>query len=126
MPEDSPQPLPKTELHELLVDAGEERSEMDKVVEILLDPKNIGHLTEFSSREITAYSVLYSINKEYELPMLQSFLEKFAILRVSKSRQGRKEFVKIMSRQLDMAENQGDPMSGGRFGRMFRRRNPRN
>lgn len=117
---------PELGLADVLLEQEEPKSEMDKAIQVLLDPANIGHLSEMSQREITAYSVLHAIDNhpEIDLPMLHSFLEKFAILRVSKSRQGRKEFVKILSRHIAL-EGQEDGAGTGGFRSMFRRQRPR-
>lgn len=95
----------------------EERTELDKVLENMFDPENIGHLSDLNSREILVFSVLDSLSTKYPLPALRRFLEKNLVLRVSKGRGGRKDLVKIFSRALQ----QDDMENTGGFGRWFGR-----
>jgi hypothetical protein len=97
-------------------------TEMDKILEILLDPKNINQLTELSKSEITAFSVLATMRKRHTLPVLSDFLKENLVFRVSKSRSGRKEFSKIMSRQLQLSEQQEALMEPTGMRRWFGRR----
>lgn len=98
---------PRLGLSEALVMAEEDKSELDKVLALLLDPKNIAHNTELTRNEITAFSVLGTIAKRYSLEVLRGFLDENLVLRVSKGRAGRKETVKIVSRQLAMENQMG-------------------
>lgn len=120
--------MPKTEsiptlgLSDALAVMDEEKTELDKVLELLLDPKNIQHNTELTKNEITAFSVLTSICKKYKLPVLDDFLKENLVLRVSKGRAGRKEWVKITSRQLAMTDQNAELQRPGMLGRIFGRR----
>lgn len=94
-------------LTEALAVMDEEKSEMDKVLEIFLNNANIGHLTELNRNEILSFSALGTIaQKRPQLDTLKVFLAHNLIYRVSKGRAGRKELVKLTSRQLQFAENQ--------------------
>ena len=96
----APQP-PVLGLAESLLLAGdEEKSELDKIIEMILDPTNIAHNTELSRNEITAFSVLSTLASKHHLPVLTEFLKHNLILRVSKGRKGRGELIKILNRQL--------------------------
>lgn len=100
-----PTPLGLSDTLALMED---EKTELDKVLELLLKPENIAHNTELNKNEITAFSVLAAIAKAYPtLTALQDFLEKNLVYRVSKGRQGRKEWVKITSRQLMAVDQMG-------------------
>lgn len=85
------------DLEEGLV-AGDEKNDFEKVFEKMLDPKNIRHVTDLNSDEITAFSVLGSLGKRYKLQVLNEFLLENAEWRVSKGRKGRLEVVKINQR----------------------------
>lgn len=118
---DIPAPLPKLDLQGILLEQQEEKTELDKVLELLLDPNNIRHNTELTQKEITAFSVLATISQNHpELPALKTFLAENLILRVSKKRKGRAEWVKITARALQAQDQieQGQSRSG--FGRFFR------
>lgn len=114
--------LPTLGLSDALAVMDEEKTELDKVLELLLDPKNIAHNTELTRNEITAFSVLGAIAKAHpELTALRDFLKENLVLRVSKGRAGRKEWVKITSRQLAMVDQNQDQKKPGGFGRFFKR-----
>lgn len=117
----TPKPLPELGLSDALVMAEEEQTELDKILELLLDPKNIAHNTELTKNEITAFSVLGTMAKRHNLPVLRDFLAENLVLRVSKGRMGRKEWVKIVGRQLaqnDMNMDDTQARAGrGWFGR---------
>lgn len=119
-PQPTPEPLPQLGLNDALVmAAGEEKTELDKVLELLLDPKNIGHNTELSKNEILAFSLLSTLARRHDLPVLKEFLAENLVLRVSKGRAGRKEWIKIVGRHLAQ-ENQemaSENIRKGWFGR---------
>lgn len=97
--------IPRLNLSDALAVMEEEQTELDKVLELLLDPKNIGHNTELSSNEITAFSVLATMARRHNLPVLKEFLAENLEKRVSKKRQGRKEWIKIVGRHLEQDAN---------------------
>lgn len=83
----------------------EEKTEIDKVIELMLDVKNIAHNTELNKNEIISFSTLGTIGEQHpELTALNAWLLRNLIYRVSKGRQGRKEIAKIVSRQLAMSD----------------------
>jgi hypothetical protein len=83
----------------------DEQTEMEKVIKVLLDPKNIGHLTELNRNEIIAFSTLSTIAiKRVQLDTLRVWLAENLVFRVSKGRGGRKEMIKVTSRQLQFAD----------------------
>lgn len=45
---DIPAPLPKLDLQGILLEQQEEKTELDKVLELLLDPNNIRHNTSLA------------------------------------------------------------------------------
>lgn len=117
--------LPEIDLSQALLDIQGDKTEMDKVLELMLDPKFITHLTELNRNEITAFSVLSTIDRRYRGLVIGQFLKENLGLRVSKGRKGRLEFTKITSRQLSLAEQmmqQENMPGGGRFSRFFKRR----
>jgi hypothetical protein len=123
--DETPQPLPKLDLQGILLEQQEEKTELDKVLELLLDPNNIRHNTELTQKEITAFSVLATISQNHpELPALKTFLAENLILRVSKKRKGRQEWVKITARALSAQDQFGiqgqDQARRGGIGRFFR------
>jgi hypothetical protein len=116
---------PHLNLQDALAVMEEEKTELDKVLELLLDPKNIQHNTELNRNEILAFSVLSTICKAHpELSALKTFLAENLVNRVSKGRAGRKEWVKITSRQLAVAEAAAGMEGQARPGmsKYFRRR----
>lgn len=120
-----PDTPPVLGLQDALAMVEEDKTEMDKVLELLLDPQNIAHNTELNRPELLAFSALGTLADSYpQLTALKQFLMKNLMLRVSLGRKGRKEWVKITSRQLTMAD-QNPMMDGnknGTFGRFFRKR----
>lgn len=105
--------IPELNIADAMAVVAEEKTEMDKVLDILLDPKNIEHLTELSQNEITAFSVLDTVALKYPLPVLTDFLKVNKKLRVSKKRLGRKEIGKIVSRQLTLESQMMQEQNGG-------------
>lgn len=89
---------PSADLDELLAEAEEEETELDKLMRLMLDPANIEHNTELSRREIKAYSVLGPRAEKYGLECLKQYLARNLKLKVSKDRKGRVEWVKIASK----------------------------
>lgn len=112
--------LPELGLSDALMDIDEEKTELDKVLELLLDPKNIQHNTDLTRNEIVAFSVLATLAQRHNLPVLQEFLQHNLTLRVSRGRAGRKEWVKIVARHME--QPQQEEYRGGRFGRLMGRR----
>ena len=97
--------LPEMNIEKAMLQAEEEQTDMDKIFELLLDPNNIAHNTELNRNEIMAFSVLGSISeKRPQLEALREFLKKNLIYRVSKNRQGRKEWVKILGKMQQHEE----------------------
>lgn len=84
------------------IQAGDEVTDLDKIFEKMLNPNNIYHFTELNPGEITAFSSLGCIA---ELHMPKGVIHKWLILnlmmRVSKGRKGKQEFVKITARNAD-------------------------
>ncbi len=117
---DAAEAPPTLNLSDALLSVEEERTELDKVLELLLDPKNIKHNTDLSKNEITAFSVLSTLARRHNLPVLSDFLAENLVLRVSKGRAGRKEWVKIVARHLQGDDMQEQQAHG--IGRLFRRR----
>lgn len=111
---------PQLGLSDALLVQQEERTELDKIFELLLSEENIHHNTELNRNEILAFSVLATMGRRYNLPVLQDFLKENMKLRVSKNRRGRDEWVKIASRQLQN-EALEQLQQGSRFGNFFRR-----
>lgn len=89
----------------------EERTDLDKIFERFLDPKNIHHVTELSESQIVAITTLYNISSEYDITFLQKWLGDYLKFQVSKGRKGRAEWVKVASRNQEQ-----EPQGGGRFG----------
>jgi hypothetical protein len=81
------------------LDVGQEKTDLDKIFEMMLDPKNIDHFTELNAQEITAFSTLGSMAEKY-MPngVVHGWLLKNLKMRVSKQRKGKGEAVKITSR----------------------------
>lgn len=91
------------------IDVGMEKTDLDKIFEMMLDPKNIDHFTELNSAEITAFSTLGSMAEKY-MPggVVHGWLLKNLRMRVSKQRKGKAETVKITSRlPADMQQQKG-------------------
>jgi hypothetical protein len=99
------------------IGVGEERTDLDKIFEMMLDPENIYHFTELNAQEITAFSTLGSMAEKY-MPkgVVHGWLLTNLQMRVSKQRKGKAETVKITSR---LPEQQQQQSSG--FGNFFRR-----
>lgn len=113
-PNEPASPLPNLGLSQaLLLEDDKEKSELDKIIEMILDDRNIAHNTELSTNEIKAFSTLRAIVKKHpELVMLRNYLVERMVLSVSKSRKGRQELIRILNRQMQMDAGQM-PMGGG-------------
>lgn len=118
IPEEVPEEPPEMGLSEIMAVAEEEKTELDKVLELLLDPKNIAHNTELTQNEILAFSVLATLARRHNLPVLQDFLAENLVLRVSKGRKGREEWVEIIAPKL---QDHGEEEASA-FDRIFGRR----
>jgi hypothetical protein len=98
------------------IDVGEEKTELDKIFEMMLNPDNIYHFTELNTQEITAFSTLGSLADKYLRDgVVYKWLLTNLQMRVSKQRKGKAETVKITSR---LPEQQQQPKGG--FGSWFR------
>lgn len=121
--EPTPKPLPELGLSDALVMMDEEKSELDKVLELMHNPKHVQHYTELNKNEILAFSILGTIGKRHPLLLLTDWLSENLQLRVSKGRKGREETVKLASRGLSGAWTEttmNAPRRG--LGRWFGRR----
>lgn len=103
--------LPNTDLASML-EEGEEKSELDKIFEKMLDPSNIHHNTEVTQDEINGFSTLYAMSRDfkdmgYQIDILEKWLLEQMKLRVSKGRAGRKEWVKITTKMQDETNRKG-------------------
>lgn len=76
----------------------DEKTELDKIFDKMLDPVNLYHFTELSQAEINAFSALGVLADEYDLVILKKWIIDNLKLRVSKQRKGKAEFVKITAR----------------------------
>jgi hypothetical protein len=88
---------------------GDDKTDLDKIFEMMLDPKNIYHFTELNASEITAFSTLGSMAKKY-MPggVVHGWLLVNLQMRVSKQRKGKGEAVKITSRlPAEMPQQKG-------------------
>lgn len=95
--------MPEDTIESLLEDVAEE-DDLEKVIKTLLDPANIHHLTELEPDEITAFTTLGTMATKYDIKLLKDWLAQNLLLRVSKSRKGRSEFVKITQRFADQPQ----------------------
>ena len=111
--------LPELNLSEALAVMEEDKTELDKIFELMLSEKNIAHNTDLNQNEILAFSMLSMLARKHDLDALKMFLLENLQLRVSKGRKGRKEWVNIVSRYANTNEEDEMP---GRLARMFGRR----
>lgn len=82
----------------------EESSDLSKVLEHMLKPQNLPHMTELSNAEINAFATLGSLAAKHKIKIIEEWLLKSLSYRVSKGRKGRLETVKITSRAPIMEE----------------------
>lgn len=123
--DETPPPVPVLGLQEaLMLDTGDPPSELDKIVEMILNAANIGHLTELTHNEIVAFGKARTMCKAHPKTMRVGLelIAEILVLKVSKSRKGRGELIKILNRSLaaqeQMAGGPGSPAGrGGFFGR---------
>lgn len=90
-----------------MLSADDEKSELDKIFELMLKPENLHHVTDLTNDEINAYNILGVIANRYGLKILKEWILTGLTLRVSRNREGRKEIIKLSSRnpQNMMDEN---------------------
>lgn len=122
-PESIPNPERIPRLMDAMLEAEEDKTELDKIFEMVLDPRNIQHLTELSKNEILAFSVLGPLARKHDFELLKAFLAENYLNRVSKSRAGKKELVKILSRGLSHDDELNSARA--RFGGLTSRRGSR-
>lgn len=90
----------------------DQKSDMDKIIEFSLNPDNIYHFTELNSDEITGFSTLGVLADKYDIKIVKEWLKSNLLMRVSKARKGKGEFVKIVSRNPEQPQMQGQGSSG--------------
>lgn len=112
-----PKPIPELNLSDALAVMDDEKSELDKIVELITDPANIQHFTELSRAEIMAFSVLSTMEQRHPLPVLTQFLKENLVLRVSRGRQGKKELMKMVARTMAMEQAEESRQGFRRFTR---------
>jgi hypothetical protein len=66
-----------------------------RIAMILADTKNPEILSELNQEEIAVLASMQTIAEKYNLTLIQDFIQKFLLLRVSHKRQGRKEVIQI-------------------------------
>lgn len=111
--------MEEPDIEEALSSVKDEETELDKVMALMLDPNNIEHNTQLTRNEIKAFSALFSLEKEYNLPSLKIWLMKHLTLSVSRDRAGRKEWVKIIGSARGRQEEEDEEERKGI--RWFRR-----
>ena len=79
-------------------------SEQLQVLKELFTDENIDQKTELSDEEINLFSRGDIIADKFKLPLLKKYIHKFEKLRVSKLRQGRKEFVETAKNREEAGE----------------------
>jgi len=95
----------------------EEESSNAKILEILLDNKNINLKTEVSDGEILELAKLETVANKLNNNILAQFLTTFKELRVSKNRQGRKEIVGNIREEEEKSRNFIDQFVGDLAGK---------
>lgn len=114
--------LPRLGFAKMLLDQDGDKTPLDKIIAMILDPANISHNTELSADEVTAFSFLSMLSTRHNLPALQKFLQENLIKRVSLKRKGKGELIKILNRAATMEEQQFLAMNGGGGRRSWYRR----
>ena len=74
-------------------------SERLQIAKELFSEENIDMKTEMSDQEINIFARVEFIKETFKIKSLQLFINKFEKLRISKLRQGRKEFVETMKNE---------------------------
>ncbi len=95
----------------------DEKSDMEKVLEHLMDPNKIMHNTQLTRDEIIGLNGLAVIGKRNNLDIITQWLSGFMQMKVSEGRQGRKEVVKITSRAVGMDMDNNQRPKWWQFGR---------
>ena len=99
-------------LEAVVLEGDGEQTDLEKIFEQLLDERNLSHLTNLTSNEVTAFSLLGPIAKKYELEFLQEIITENLAKRISLGRGGRKDFVKILSNRLQQEYGKEDHSRG--------------
>lgn len=115
----NPPTIPTLGLAEQLTIVDDEKDDLERIIKLLLDKENIAHNTELTRNEITAFSILRGLAQKHNITVLQTFLDENLSLRVSKGRQGRKEWVKMIA--MRGMQNEEDEQGQSRVGRFFKR-----
>jgi len=76
-------------------------SERLQIAKELFTPENIDMKTEMSDAEINTFSRAAFIRDIFSLDCLDIYMKQFMRLRVSKTREGRKEFVETVKNQKE-------------------------
>ena len=99
--------LPQLGIQEaMMMEVDEPPSELDKIIEMILNAANIGHLTELSRNEIMAFGKARTMCKRHPevMGVGLELIAEILVLKVSKSRKGRGELIKILNRSISMQE----------------------
>lgn len=89
----------------------QERSELDKIFERMLDPANIHHNTDLSLEEINAFSTLATMAEKYDIKILKQWLLENLKLRVSRNRKGRTEAIKLTGNYSNKSDDEPNRFS---------------
>jgi hypothetical protein len=108
---------PALGISDMLVNVDDEKTELDKIFEQMLDPRNIAHNTDLTKAEAAKFARLKVFAMKYDWTTLKVMIIENLSHRVSAGRGGRKDWVKIAGRGQDLV--MGDEQPRGRFGRRF-------
>lgn len=89
-----------------------ENEQLQVAKELFNDKEGLKLKTELDETEIRGLARLTFIAQYYKIPALNIWIQEFIQLRVSKKRQGRKEFIEAIKRPQDMLGMMGGPGMG--------------
>jgi hypothetical protein len=78
---------------------------LDKTLKMLYEDDKLMFITELTSEEIKTVAIILFLAEYLELPEFKSFIYNVLRLKVSRGRQGRKEFIESFKDNLKRTEN---------------------
>jgi hypothetical protein len=102
--------------NDFLGDISTSEEALGKIMGLLADETKKFMITDLEPDEIIYLSGLLAVAEKYEITMLRDFIYYLMLLRISKSRKGREEIIKLGGARMDAQEN-----LRSRLGKLFTR-----
>jgi hypothetical protein len=101
---------------DFLTDISTSEEALGKIMALLADESKKFMITDLDPDEIVSLSGLLAVAEKYNITMLRNFIYYLMLLRISKSRKGREEIIKLGGARMEAQENLRQ-----RLGKLFTR-----